>query len=100
MQDMRSDESEYRVIQRVVVHDIRPTTLFGRVVAFVFGILVLAAAFFFSLIFFSIIAAAALVFLAYAWWRSRRVARPGKIIEADWHREIDQAEEIQKRRAR
>ena len=33
----------------------RPTTLFGRVLAFVFSLLVLAAAFFFSLVFFAII---------------------------------------------
>lgn len=97
---MRSDEPEYRVIRRVVVHDIRPTTLFGRALAFIFGILALAAAFFFSLIFFAIIVTAVLFFLAYFWWQSRRVARQGTIIETDWHREIDKAEEIQRRQGR
>jgi hypothetical protein len=90
---MRSDEPEYRVTRRVVIHDMRPTTLFGRVVAFVFSLLALAAAFFFSLVIFTIIATAVLSFIAYAWWQSRRITGQDKIIEADWHRDTDEAEE-------
>ena len=72
-----------------MIHDVGPTTLFGRMFAFVLGILALAAAFFFSLILFAIILAGSLFFLAYVWWRSRRSISQGRVIDAESRREFD-----------
>jgi flagellar biosynthesis protein FliP len=73
MHERPPTEPRYEVRRKLVVHQMRPATLFGRVLAFVIGVLILIAAFFVSLVIFSILLTATLFLMVYAWWVSRRV---------------------------
>jgi flagellar biosynthesis protein FliP len=73
MRERPPTEPRYEVRRKLVVRQMRPATLFGRVLAFVIGVLILIAAFFVSLVIFSILLTATLFLMVYAWWVSRRV---------------------------
>jgi hypothetical protein len=72
MRERPPTEPRYEVRRRLVVHRMRPATPFGRVLAFVIGVLVLIAAFFVSLVVFSILLTVTLFLMVYAWWVARR----------------------------
>jgi type III secretory pathway component EscR len=65
-------EPRYEVRRQLVVHQLRPATAFGRVLAFVIGALILIAALLVSLVIFSILLTATLFLMVYAWWVARR----------------------------
>jgi hypothetical protein len=75
MRERPPTEPRYEVRRRLVVHRMRPATPFGRVLAFVIGVLVLIAAFFVSLVIFSILLTVTLFLMVYAWWVARRGPR-------------------------
>jgi hypothetical protein len=72
MRERPPTEPRYEVRRRLVVRQMQPATPFGRVLAFVIGVLILIAAFFISLVIFSILLTATLFLIVYAWWESRR----------------------------
>ena len=73
MRERPPTEPRYEVRRRLVVHQMRAATPFGRALALVIGVLILIAAFLVSLVIFSILLTATLFLMVYAWWVSRRV---------------------------
>jgi hypothetical protein len=55
MQETPPTEGRYAVRRKLAVYRMRPSTAFGRALAFVLGILLLIAAFFVSLVIFSVL---------------------------------------------
>jgi hypothetical protein len=78
MRETPPTEGRYAVRQKLAVYRIRPSTPFGRALAYVLGILLLIAAFFVSLLIFSVLLTTMLFVIVYAWWVSRRVRAKDK----------------------
>jgi membrane protein implicated in regulation of membrane protease activity len=78
MQETSPTEPRYEAKRKLVVYQMRPSTPFGRALAFVVSVLLLVAALFVSLAIFSILFTVVLFLVVYAWWRLRRVRAQNK----------------------
>lgn len=73
-------------------HSWEPTSILGRALAFLFGIVLLVLAFFFSLVVFAVALSAVVVAGAYLWWQTRdlrKAARQHDVIEGEVVRRED-----------
>ena len=77
MEELPPPERRYTARSKVVIYRM-PSTLFGRVLAFALGVLLLIAVFFVSLLIFSILLTVVLFLIVYAWWVSRKVRTQNK----------------------
>lgn len=71
-------ERQYAIRRKLVAYRMRPLTPFGRVLAFVLGVVLFVAAFLVSLVIFSMLLTAVLLLIVYAWLVSRSVRRKNK----------------------
>jgi hypothetical protein len=78
MQETPPTEGRDAVRRKLAVYRMGPSTPFGRVLAYVLGILLLITTLFVSLVIFSVLLTAVLFLIVYVWWVSRRVRAENK----------------------
>jgi ABC-type bacteriocin/lantibiotic exporter with double-glycine peptidase domain len=80
MPENNQRKPHYQLSKKIVTYDLRPSTIFGKALAFSFGLLFLIVIFFFSIAIFLVLLTAILLFVGYARWASPRNSKNDKSI--------------------